>query len=947
MKHTQSSRLLLFISFSLLLANFVISMDSGVRSTRNTIFSSVKNNIDNSVQSSPSFSSLDFGKKAHADLRPDVFGFDLVSSAELRADNVKDVALKHNVNEPTLKLDNSDVIKIMPEPLRPKEKSENKVATDLVDRVIVSHPAQETKSQDKPRVTVVTENNIEPEKVKPFVKEPGVLYQSRSAVQDEATIAFNFEDASLANLVSYIESVHDIKFITDDIILAGKDVKGVAGHKITFRTNKNLTRKESWDLFLTFLHVAGLDVVPLVQDGFYKIVSLSKAAGEIIPTFIGLDVGLLPDNDMIVRFVYFTKNIDPAKIQPVLKTMQGGSSKCDVFGDLKALIFTDRASSIKSMMQVVTYLDKAVLPEVLTVVKLKRANVADVISLYKSLNPTTAVAGTLQKVWVPGNKKEASLDYFPRDVGLFGDNRTNSLILLGTAKEVQKVEDFIIKYVDVELDRGAPPVFTYRLQYTTATDIAKILNEIVRYGSNSEAGKYGGVRDGVKYFQPMTILADTHSNSLVINATEEDFKSVKPLIEELDVQQKQVGLEVLIVQVTDVDLKTLGSQISGPNGLGNVATNSNGVGPTFLSGVTAQTSGIPTGTPIVATAGTAGVTENFSLKSSLAYLLGQASLNQAGSVLVTFGRPIWAIFKVLKSITSTHVITNPFVVVSNNSTAKIVSGQQRQQVSSNVVSSGTLSTKGYVPIDAHLVVTITPQINKNNIINMNINISSTQFVQSLATDTGFSSTTTNAVQTVASVANGETLVIGGIMQESYASSSSGVPFLENIPLFGWFFKSKTRTISRAHFLIFIAPRLLENSGDLKGLDDYTDYKLREAQNNLDIVDKADGFTNDKDPIQKAFFGNKNGSTLQTLATGNSYSKRQQIERAIEQPSGYDKSHLMKKKRNKKDKKNKNNKMVDSIVSVTVEQSSAIPADRVANDFAGFGMQPEKRLENVS
>lgn len=774
---------------------------------------------------------------------------------------------------------NSDLTKAKNMPFTPSNidlKDQETSSQDTTTSDDTYSIAQHMQSEKKESV----QNHSKPAETQ--VKEPGVLYQNANLIADPATVAFNFEEANLANLISYMETVHAIKFISEDIIPTAKDIKGVAGHKITFRTNRNLTRKESWDLCISFLHIAGLDVVPMPQEGFYRLVPLTKANNEPIPTYIGVDLDVLPDSDMIVRYVFFVRNIDPAKIQPILKNMQSSSAKLDVYAELKGLIFTDRANSIKSLMKIVLQLDHAALPEVLSVVKLKRASADDVINLYQSLKPASAGAGQPQRVWA-NTQKEASIDYFPQDVIMVSDKRTNSLILLGTAKDVARIEEFITKHVDISPDRDIPPLFTYRLQYTNAKDMQDLLAKIVSYGANTTAGQYGGVRDGIKFFQKMSIVADSWTNSLIINATPEDYQALKPLIEELDVAQKQVGLEVLIVQVKDVDVKTLGAQISGPNGQGSVVQGAGLFGPTFLPGVSAQTSGVPQGSPVVVTNATNNpASDDFSIKSSLGVLLGNNLVNEVGSILVTFGKPIWALFKILKSITSTHIIANPFVVVSNNSTAVITSGEQRRQISGEVISSASVRATGLQPVDANLTVTITPTINKGNIINMNINVENSKFTQALLTVNDNSPRDTKQVQTVASVANGETLVLGGIMIENYASSATGVPFLEHIPVFGWFFKSKTRTVSRDHFLIFICPRLLDPVRDGKEVDVYTNYKLLEAQKSIDLIDDTDWFASGKDPVQRAFFGTKDSShVLQDLKTGNQFAQRMAIDGKID------------------------------------------------------------------
>jgi general secretion pathway protein D len=747
-------------------------------------------------------------------------------------------------------------------------------------------------------------------------EEPSVLYQNQQMVQDAAMISFNFEDASLTNLLSYIESVFNIRFITDDIIVGAKDAKGVpvpvtsvAGHKINFRTNKNLTFKEAWDLFTTFMHISGFNIIPMTSDRFYRVVPVAKSMAEAIPTYIGVDHNVLPDSEMIVRYVYFTKNImDLTNFQKFLKNFQSGSAKLDVYSDLRGLIFTDRSSSIKSLMQIVTEFDKGMTPEVVSVIRLKRANADDVIKLYDALKPQNPV-GVQQgavKIWsLPA--KESSLDYFPSDVNLVSYKPNNSLIVLGAARDVKRVEDFITKYIDIEIDKNTPPIFTYKLQYTNAKDLTDLITQIVSYGASTDAGKYGGVRDGLKYFQKMNIVADTYTNSLIINATPEDFEAIKPLIEELDVPQKQVGIEVLMVQVKDADVKTIGSQISGPNGAGSPVVGASPYGPTLAQSITAQTSGIPTGTNAIVTQGLVGQ-DDLSLKSSLASLLGLPAVNEIGSVLLTFGRPIWAVFKILKTITSTHIIANPFLVVSNNMQASITSGESRRQTSSNIVAgsgSGTTGTqvKGLVSVDANLTVKITPQINKANIINLTIDVTNGIFTQPAVTNNAINGDLSprdiKEISTKVSVANGETLVLGGIMTENFASESGGVPFLSSIPVFGWFFKSKTRTVSRNHFMIFICPRLLDPLNDNDQVDKYTQYKLQEVKQHLDLIDESDWFAQRKDPIQRAFFGSET-SQLQQLYTSDTYEQREKLDGRIDNPQ-----NIGKRKKSKKSKYKKN------------------------------------------
>lgn len=650
------------------------------------------------------------------------------------------------------------------------------------------------------------------------------------------SVAFNFEDIDLQNVAEYMERVHKVKFITDDILDTNKSAQKLAGNKVSFRTNAPLSKQESWSLFITFLSMAGLDVVPMAHAGFYRIIPLPGAPQEAIPAYIGASPSLLPDNDMMVRYVYFMQNADPLKIQPLISKFQGSTGSLMVYKDLKALIFTDKSYNIKSLMTIVKELDKPIAPQAMSVVKLKRANVEDVINLYNSLKPASQ-----QRAWAPDSKDPAS-EFFSQNISLAGDKRTNTLIILGPKDAVARLEDFIAKYIDIDANKTKAPVFVYYLEYTNAVDMQRTISSLVTYGSSTSAGQYGGVRDGQKYLQPMTIVADTHSNSLIINSTAEDYPAVEKLIKDLDVPQKQVALEVLIVQVSGTKVKALGSQISGPN-------NDN----TFLRSVSAQTSGLPPASGVVTTPTQRG-TDDFtqSIKSNLASLL-LGPIRETGSTLLTIGQPIWAIFKVLKTITTTKILQNPFVVVSNNSKAMIKVGTSRRVVTGEAISAGNTAATGYQSAEANMSVTIVPMVNDQKIINLAIAIDNNQFVNNSVNDAVQDQ---KSITTMAAVADGEVLVLGGIMADADTSATSGVPIFSKIPIFGWLFKNKQNSQGKNIFIVFICPKILDNVYHQEDVQEYTRNKIEEAQDYLRLMDDTENFDSGQDPIDRAFFGSK-------------------------------------------------------------------------------------------
>lgn len=695
------------------------------------------------------------------------------------------------------------------------------------------------------------------------VSQGPVLYQPQGATSSShESVSFNFEETDLKNLVSYMEQIHKVKFISPDVFVEKKAKgEGLEGHKISFRSFKNLTKTESWNLFIRFMSIAGFDVVPMAQAGFYNVVSTSTRTSDpqALPTYIDVSPESLPDNDMPIRYVYYLTNADPQKVQALVAQL--GILKSGVYADLQALYMVDKAYNIKMIMEIVQELDSPIAPQMLSVIKLKSADVKDVKALYETLSNSKEQGGGAQKGWV-ATKGKATLEYFPQDVVITADLRTNSLILLGSQEGITKIEDFIKKYVDVDTDTAASPMFVYTLQYMKASSANSLLNTILQYGSSTEAGKYGGIRDGYKFLQPMTIVADAYSNSLVFNAVPQDYEMVKDLLDQLDKPQKQVAVEVLFLQVQTDQLKAFGSQITGTGALP----------ATFFNGVSAQTSFLDG----LVTKATGAVipppNDEWTIRTSLAQLL--TGIGTAGSTILTFGQPIWAIFRILQQMTVVKIISNPFGITSNNTELKLESGEMRRVINGLVQnSSGTVT--GFENMAATLNMTVTPQVNRDNIVNLDIQFNKVAFTNSIDQSSGNNAGKT--LNTKATLADGEVLVLGGLLQENIATSKSAFPGLEKIPVFGWLFKNKERSSSKDYFVVFISVKVLDPAGDNEHSDAYTKAKVKETQGYLDIMARLDDHGDYKDPIQKHFFGVKSPYETEMLEVYNKKEKEEELE----------------------------------------------------------------------
>jgi general secretion pathway protein D len=576
--------------------------------------------------------------------------------------------------------------------------------------------------------------------------------------------------------------------------------------------------------------MAGLSVVPGPEPDFYKITTQTNALTSALPTYIGISPELLPNNDTYIRYVYFLQNTSQSMLGDLTKLLKTfmvtpKNAKLSAFADLTALIFTEKSANIKAIMKIVQQLDKATSPEILRIIPLKHTSAQEVMTLYNAL----AKADDPNKRPFPGQKKEPTLFYFPEDAKIVAENRTNTLIVLGPKKAVDRIEEFVKVHVDKQLPPPDQMLQVFPVQHANASQIAKILNEVTKFAPGSPAQQYGSIVEGQKYLKNMIFTSDESTNSVIARASKEDWRYIKPIIEKLDTMQPQVAIEVLIVTVTSTESKQLGIQFRNKD---NQLLGKNLEFQT--SGLTATSS---SKAPIIDT--TTG--------SLMANLISLATGQQPGSTLLTFGRAgdIWGILKILETHTQANVISSPYLLTTNKYQASVSLGQTRQVITGTVVSGSdtSVNTKGDLP--ANLEVKITPQINQDNIITLDININIEEFT---SPDLDNTQRIKRNVITTATLLDKEVLALGGLIQKKVNNTQSNVPALGKIPIIGWFFKNRSKKQEHENLLIFISPQIIKPTDPLAKV--YTDNKADYARSVIEeMTDSADK----RDPIHRWFF----------------------------------------------------------------------------------------------
>lgn len=629
---------------------------------------------------------------------------------------------------------------------------------------------------------------------------------------EEPSIEFHFENADLEMLINQISELFDVTFVADDSITPMlQGAKSVRGNKISFKTQRPLTRKEAWDLFLTFLEISGFTVISEANPKLKRIVTIELARKSPLPAYIGVSPSALPNSDEMVRYVYFVENAALETIIAILTQLRAPTSSVAILQEMKAFVITDKAYNIKSLMNVIKELDKVTMPQAMSVLKLRRADAVEVEQLYRSLAGTTE-KDIAQQRFIPG-KKASPGSYFPDNVGIFAEKRTNSLILLGPQDAIKRIEDFITQSIDVDLSQPYSPLQVLPLRYADAITIAKIMTDVTAFGANTEAGKNGGVRNGDKYMKPITFTAEPETNRLIIKGDYEDFLRAKEVIMELDAPQPQVAIEVLLLSVALNEQKQLGavlrSREPGSEGF-------------FGTSAKFQTSGL---------FGNQGIAQNSNgngINRLLGNLLDLVSKGVgAGNTILSLGDSLstWAIVQALETASNVQVLANPFLIATNKTKATVSLGEIRRVTTGTIVGTQEVNTIGDAP--AELKVTITPQINSDGMIVLEIKVALSQFVGAANPDAAVR--TLREINTKTIVTNKEVLALGGLIQNNIESSQTKVPILGDIPVLGWLFKNKQKTDSKSNLLILISSRIIEpNASDAitaftnNHITDYTD-----------------------------------------------------------------------------------------------------------------------------
>ena len=314
-----------------------------------------------------------------------------------------------------------------------------------------------------------------------------------------------------------------------------------------------------------------------------------------------------------------------------------------------------------------------------------------------------------------------------------------------------------------------------------------------------------GGEPGDIFRQEVRVVADEVTNSLVILATKKDYEDIRDVLRRLDVVPRQVLIEVLVAEVSLGDSFEFGVEWA-------MAQDSrNGALGRITGGGTGSTSGT--------TSGTSTAAPNI---FDLGGVLGLASqdvtpLPGAGAFAVlSDNRNFAAVINALASKNKLKVLSAPHLMTADNHEAHILVGQEvpivtTQSNATNVQTAGTSNILQNIQYrDTGVILTVLPQVNSEGLVNMQLR----QEVSTVKSETtgGIQSPTFNTreAETTVVVQSGETIVIGGIIDDLVDRTRSGIPFLMDIPVIGVAFRDDSDKVRRTELIVLLTPHVVRD-----------------------------------------------------------------------------------------------------------------------------------------
>ncbi len=580
----------------------------------------------------------------------------------------------------------------------------------------------------------------------------------------ERFVSIDFNDVDISVFIKFISELTGKNFIVDN------RVKG----KVTVISPAKISVEEAFNVFVSVLEVHGFTTVD--SGNVIKIVSAPEARAKSIRTL--LDRERVSPEDKVVTQVISLRYADPNDITRLFRPLVSKSSVILPYQPTNMLIITDVYSNIRRLMKILASLDVPGVGQEIGIIPLNYADAANVVRVLSTVFQQRRAA---QKGAAPGET-----------VRFVADERTNTIIALANEEELVRIRE-LVNRIDLEVPRGKEKIHVYYLENATAEELAKVLQSLSSKVKPTTAQK--GKKEAPIVSEKTNITADKATNSLIIMADKDDYLTLEAIIKKLDIPRSMVYIECLIMEVNVSNGFSLGVEWIA---MGDTEYRDSEAA--FGGGFSGGESGYDNLAGLI-TPPMGMLPPGFSLGIFAEPLqIGDLTFPNLGAIVQAF-----------RKNKDVHILSTPQILTTDNEEATITVGKNvpylTKSGSSTVESYNTYEYK-----DVGITLKITPQISKDKTVRLQIAQEVTKLDQTLTTGDR-PTTLKRTIDTTVIVHDKNTVVIGGLIDDSLSTTEYKIPCLGDVPGLGWLFKSLSNSQEKTNLFVFLTPHVMQNAAE--------------------------------------------------------------------------------------------------------------------------------------
>jgi general secretion pathway protein D len=611
--------------------------------------------------------------------------------------------------------------------------------------------------------------------------------QEKQARGGDGKFTIHFENVELPIFVKFISRATGRNFVF---------AEKVAG-TVTVVSPHPVTADEAFAVFQSVLAVRGLT---MIDDGIVtRVVPLKEArtgGSHVINNdrrHTGFATRLLP-----------LKHVAADDVSRVLEALVSKEGALVAYAATNTLIATDTVPNLNRMSDVVAALDVAGNQHSIEVISLEHADAESVAAHISAM-----LVEAPKRVAVSAKDKSGGLSTAQgQQFKVVADTRTNSLIVTAGAMQMRKIRDLAMD-LDSPLRPGDERIHVYYARYAHAEDLV----EVVRGTISSSSGRRGqtrindpgagnkangGMQHGVTSAlgENINVSVDLATNSVIIAASNQDYQTIRSLLESLDIPRPQVFVEAIIAEVSLTRAREFGVELQGGFDVGD--------GTVFLRSNLSVLNAL------------GGVGALAGLGGAIAAATSDKTVEGPDGTEIPAQA---AIIRALDEDGDVEILSAPTLLTLDNEEAEIHVGQNVPFVTGQGVDSSQISNV-FTTVerqDVGIKLRIKPQVTEGDTVVLEVEeeVSAMVLNPLLDANTLGPTLTIRSARTTVSVADGRTVIIGGLIADSIAKRDSKVPILGDIPFLGRLFRVDSDANEKVNLLVILTPHIIRTTEDLQ------------------------------------------------------------------------------------------------------------------------------------